>query len=117
MTAATVPPAPPTETRRTIADLLRQLGDVPADRVRFDLVPGQATFADLVRVNEARRGPVCEWVDNTLVEKAMGFHESWLAFIIMGHLDAYLRTNDIGMCSAPDGVMKILPNIGRAPDV
>jgi Uma2 family endonuclease len=107
-------PTPPPD---TVADLLRRLGDITPDRVRMDPPPGQATFDDLVRVNEQRNGQVCEWVENTLVEKAMGFNESWVAFIIMGRFDAFLQAHDLGMCTAPDGVMKILPGIGRAPDV
>lgn len=83
----------------------------------MDPLPGSASFEDLVKVNEKRSGPICEWIENTLVEKAMGFNESWLAFIIMGQFDAYLLTRDLGMCTAPDGVMKILPDVGRAPDV
>lgn len=121
MTTATIdaptPPAAPALPRVTVADVLRRLGDIPADRVRFSPVPGQATFEDLVHVNGTRDAQICEWVDGTLVEKAMGFHESWLAVIIIGELYAYLKTNDIGMASAPDGVMKILPGVGRAPDV
>jgi Uma2 family endonuclease len=108
------PPTPPPD---TVADLLRRLGDIAPDRVRMDPPPGQATFDDLVRVNEQRNGQVCEWAENTLVEKAMGFNESWVAFIIMGRFDAFLQAHDVGMCTAPDGVMKILPGIGRAPDV
>jgi Uma2 family endonuclease len=108
------PPTPPPE---TVADLLRRLGDISPDRVRMDPPPGQATLDDLVRVNEQHNGQVCEWVENTLVEKAMGFNESWVAFIIMGRFDAFLQAHDLGMCTAPDGVMKILPGIGRAPDV
>ena len=119
-TATTLSNSPrpaPIVSRWTVADLLQQLGDIPADRVRLEPSPGRATFDDLIRVNEERRGPTCEWVDNTLVEKAMGFHESWLAMIVAGELYAYLRTNDLGMCSGPGGVMKVLPGIGRAPDV
>jgi Uma2 family endonuclease len=101
----------------TVADLLHRLGDISADRVRMDPPPGRATFDDLVRVNDQHLGQVCEWVENTLVEKAMGFNESWLAAIIIGRFDAYLLIHNIGMLTAPDGVMKILPNIGRAPDV
>lgn len=121
MTATTIdaltPPAPTARPRVTVADVLRRLGEIPADRVRFDPVPGQATLEDLMRANEQRTGPTWEWVDGTLVEKAMGFHESWLAMIIAGELFAYLKTNDRGIISGPDGVMKILPDIGRAPDV
>jgi Uma2 family endonuclease len=101
----------------TLADLLGQLGDVATERVRLDPAPGAATFEDLIRVNEQRPGPVCELVENTLVEKAMEFNESWLAFIIMCRFDAYLHMHDPGMCTAPNGVMKILPNVGQAPDV
>jgi Uma2 family endonuclease len=113
----TQPLSPRAYSVATIADLLGRLGNIPPERVRMDPTPGNATFGDLVMVNEQRNGPVCEWVENTLVEKAMGFNESWLAFIIMGQFDAYLLAHDLGMCTAPDGVMKILPEIGRAPDV
>jgi Uma2 family endonuclease len=117
--AATTPstqiaPVPP---RETIADLLHRLGDVPADRVRLRPFPGTATFEDLIHVNEHRDGPTCEWVENALVEKPMGFHESWLAIIIGGELYAYLKNNDVGMIAGEAGVMKILPTVGRAPDV
>lgn len=40
---------------RTVGDLLRRLGDVPADRVRFTPVPGAATVADLLRDETRRR--------------------------------------------------------------
>ena len=76
MTTATevVPPPNPVPAARpdTVADLLYRLGDIPPDRIRMDPPPGRATFEDLVQVNEQRRGPICEWVENTLVEKAMG---------------------------------------------
>lgn len=121
MSTATAPlpvrPAAPIFTRSTLADVLRQLGDIPADRVRADPKPGLATLDDLIRVNEEKLGPVCEWVDNTLVEKAMGAHESWLAAIISAKVLIYLDTNDIGMVYGESAVLKILPGIGRAPDV
>lgn len=102
----------------TMADLLHQLGDVDASRVRMEPRPGTATLEDLIAANERRDGTVCEWVDSTLVEKkAMGFRESSLAMILAYEFEHYLRSNDIGMIAGPVGVMKILPNIGRAPDV
>lgn len=101
----------------TVDDLLVRLGGIAASRVRLDPAPGTATFEDLVEVNEQRRGPICEWVESTLVEKEMGQRESWVTFIIMGELYSYMQANDVGMFLGPDGVMKILPGIGRAPDV
>jgi hypothetical protein len=60
---------------RTIGDLLRRLGDIPADRVRFAPAPGTATLRDLLRPeNEG-----CELVEGTLVEKPKVFAESFLA--------------------------------------
>jgi Uma2 family endonuclease len=116
--APTTPePAARVYSTTTFADLLRRLGDIPADRVRMDPYPGTAKLSDLVEVNEQRRGAVCEWVENTLVEKAMGQRESWVAFIIMGELYQHMLAHDVGMFLGPDGVMKIMPGIGRAPDV
>jgi hypothetical protein len=60
----------------TLAELLHRLGGLPPERVRLDPPPGQATRDDLIQVNEQHNGPICEWVENTLVEKAVGQHES-----------------------------------------
>jgi Uma2 family endonuclease len=114
---APTPSGPRIYSTTTFADLLHRLGDIPAERVRMDPLPGTATFSDLVEVNEQRRGAICEWVEDTLVEKAMGQRESWVAFIIIGELYQYMLANDVGMFLGPDGVMRILPNISRAPDV
>jgi Uma2 family endonuclease len=101
----------------TVADLLHQLGDIPPERVRWYPTPGTVTFEQFVELHENRRWMVCEWVDGTLVEKALGQHESWLTFIIIGKLYEYMLVHDPGMFLAPDGVLRILPGIGRAPDV
>ena len=101
----------------TVADLLDQLGGIAAERVRIDPPLGSATIADLVAVNEAKQGPVCELVDGVLVEKAVGQFESQLAMIIAGGLYVYLRTHDIGMLLGEAAVLRILPGIGRAGDV
>ena len=57
---------------------LADLGNVPADRILTQPVPGTATFEDVVRAND-RDGRLCELIDGTLVEKAMGWQESLLA--------------------------------------
>jgi Uma2 family endonuclease len=101
----------------TAADMLHQLGDVDAERVRMTPRPGTATLEDLIAANESKEGRTYEWVDGTLVEKPMGQRESWVTAIIIGEFYIYLRSNDVGMLYGPDGVMEILPGIGRAPDV
>jgi len=57
----------------TWSDFLEDLGQIPAERVLREPQPGRATFRDL---SEAHlRGCLCELVDGTLVEKAMGWQE------------------------------------------
>ena len=113
MTVA-APPAPVSErvySSETFADILRRLGDIPADRVRADPQPGTATLHDLIRVNESSNGPTCELVDGTLVEKAMGFQESGLGAIVIGELYIFLTTRPVGMIVGEQAVMEILPGI------
>ena len=61
----------------TIAELLKQLGDIPPERVRLKPTPGTATKRDLLRLLD-KFNIQCELVDGTLVEKAMGQIESRL---------------------------------------
>lgn len=102
---------------KNMADFLHALGDVPPERVRMFPAPGTATLADVIEENENGDGPVCEWVDGTLVEKAVGAYESWLGMIIGGQFDRFVEASDLGMLLGEAGVLRILPNIGRAGDV
>ena len=102
---------------KSVADLLHDLGDIPSERVRMDPQPGRVTFDELVTANETRTGRVCEWVDGTLVEKAMGWFESFVAFNLGGCFYEYLKTHPIGLALGPDAVLRILPKVGRAGDV
>jgi hypothetical protein len=63
---------------KTLGELLDRLGGVPADRVRFNPLPGTATVADVLQI-EAHEGRLCELVDGILVEKPMGYAESMIA--------------------------------------
>lgn len=122
MTTATVTvptpgPRPTPEPRPTVADLLRDLGDIPPNRVLTVPGIGSATLADLITRNERNDGPPCELVDGTLVEKAVGQLESWIGMIVGGELYTFLTTHDIGMLYGEAAVLEILPGIGRAPDV
>jgi hypothetical protein len=74
----------PASTAETIADLIKRLGDIPADRVRLRPWPGTATEQDVLTIRQRERR-LYELVDGTLVEKAMGFRESYLAWWL-GHL-------------------------------
>lgn len=99
----------------TFADILTDLGNIPPGRVRTDPKPGTATVEDLLRVN--RQGAMCELVDGTLVEKAMGWRESLIASLLCELLRQYLRAHDLGLVSGPDGFIRILRTQVRGPDV
>ena len=64
-----------------------------------------------------RENRLCELVDGTLVEKAMGFEESRLAAELIHLVKSYLDRNDLGICVGADGMMRIAPGLVRIPDV
>ncbi len=107
--------APPTPTR-TLADLLADLGDIDPARVVADPAPGTATEADLLALSD-HTGRLYELVDGTLVEKAVGFRESILAFALGGILRAFVIPRNLGLVSGPDDTMRLFPGLVRMPDV
>ena len=101
---------------RTLGDLLRRLGDVPADRIRFDPPPGTATLDDVDRIH-AREGVLCELVDGVLLEKVMGYAESQLAGIILHLVTTFVFAGNRGIVTGADGTVEIMPDLVRIPDV
>jgi Uma2 family endonuclease len=117
-TAALPEPSSLHERPETLADLLRRLGNVPADRVRLRPPPGTATEEDVIRNNESPfRTAVCELVEGTLVEKPVGWEESEIAGIIITALNIFVRPRKFGHVLAPDGMLRLVPGLMRAPDV
>ncbi len=100
----------------TAADLLKQLGGIPADRVLLDPPPGTATEKDVLEV-ERRLGRICELVDGVLVEKAMGLAESFLAMRLGYLLNVYLAKHNLGLVVGADGALRLWPGLVRIPDV
>ncbi len=76
---------------KTLADLWERLGGIPLERIWFHPAPGTATEKD-VTAAEVRENRLCELVDGTPVEKAVGFEESRLpselAYRVISYLDA-----------------------------
>jgi len=103
------------EPLNTIAELLERLGDVPAQRVRLHPTPGRATEQDLIE-SQSRYGSLYELVDGTLVEKGMGYYESWLASILIHELLDYLKKNDLGIVPGEAGMVRVQAQV-RMPDV
>ncbi len=100
----------------SLADLLDDLGGIAPDRVLFRPAPGRATERDLLRINE-RKQALCELVDGVLVEKPMGARESLLALVISQFIRNYLMKHELGTVLGADGMLRLRPNLVRAPDV
>ena len=115
--------APPTPVRFTPprrfdngAEWLDALGGVPMSRIIFDPWPGTATEADLLEFVE-RDKRLCELVDGTLVEKPVGYWESFIAGGLITDLNNHIRPRGLGFVSGEAGMMRLLPGRIRLPDV
>jgi Uma2 family endonuclease len=105
-----------TSTVVTLADLLERFGPIPAARIRYDPPPGTATEEDVVAL-EARDNRLFELVDGVLVEKAMGFYESYLAMRLAQFLLAFVEQHDLGIVAGADGMLRLAPGLVRISDV
>jgi Uma2 family endonuclease len=106
--------APPT--RRTVADLLEQLGDIPPQRVLLQPLPGTATEQDVIAM-EAHTDRLCELVEGVLVEKAMSIRESVLAAALIEFLRAFVVPRNLGVVSGEAGMVRLMPGLIRISDV
>jgi len=102
---------------RKLADLLRDLGDVPADRILMTPPPGTATEADLLRLVDGVDPVLCELVDGTLVEKPMGLRESLLGIFLASLLREFVVPRNLGILTGSDGTLRLWQGLVRLPDV
>ncbi len=100
----------------SLAEQLQEFGGIAADRVRLTPAPGSATIDDLVRANASSK-PLCELIDQTLVEKAMGYEASVVAAAIARILGNFVAAQRLGLVSGPDGMFQLLTSSVRGPDV
>src|SRR3989442_13231495 len=107
----------PTVTIETLADLLEQLGGIAPDRVRFRPAPGTATEEDVLAIRHSPERRLCELVDGVLVEKALGFRESYLGGILTSIVWTFVRQRNLGIVTGADGMMRLFPGLVRIPDV
>ena len=98
---------------RSIGDLLRRLGDIPPDRVRFQPIPGTATIADLLEPENE----FCELVDGTLVEKPMGQEEAFFGGWIFRIITNFVYDRNLGYTTPGDGFTELPGGPVRGPDV
>jgi Uma2 family endonuclease len=100
----------------TVADVVASLGGIPLDRIRAVPPFGTATEKDVLEV-ERQTGCPCELIDGTLVEKTVGYIESFLAMKIGFLIQSFLMTHDLGIVLGEAGTLKVLPDQVRIPDV
>ena len=100
----------------TMGELLKQLGDIPPERVRLKPTPGTATKRDLLRLLD-KFNIQCELVDGTLVEKPMGQIKSRLGTWLGFYLCSYLQQHDIGWVSGSDAPHELVSKLIRMPDL
>jgi Uma2 family endonuclease len=100
----------------TIAELLKQLGGIHPKRVRANPLPGTATEKDLIALNE-HTNLLYELVNGVLVEKVLGFAESFLMVELVKFLGAFLDQHPLGILAGADGPMRLMPALVRMPDI
>ncbi|MEX1028005.1 MAG: Uma2 family endonuclease [Candidatus Paceibacterota bacterium] len=105
-----------TPTEWTIAELSEQFGPVPLARIRTTPPPGQATEHDVVEI-EAREKRLYELYNGVLMEKVMGYYESYLAMLLGRFLAAYVDEHDLGIVAGEAGMLQLLAGEIRIPDV
>ena len=110
------PPPAPREAPATVGDLLKRLGNIPARRVLLHPTPGTATVEDVIRMDD-HEDRLCELVDGTLVEKAMGYEESDVAGLILTALNIFIRPRKLGIVTGEAGPFELLGGLVRYPDV
>lgn len=114
--STTSPPAQPLAHVVSLADLLHHLGDIPPHRIRLHPLPGTATERDVIAINELKES-LCELVDGTLVEKAMGTKESLMASVLIQILWNHVERLDLGLVLGADGMLRLRRGLIRVPDV
>jgi Uma2 family endonuclease len=105
------------ESPDTFADLYKQIGEVPLNRILMRPAPGKATEEDVIALLDAADKRLCELVDGVLVEKAVGTKEGLLAGLIGHFIWTFLEENDLGMALGADGAVRLRLGLVRIPDV
>jgi Uma2 family endonuclease len=100
----------------TASEVITRFGDIPIARIVTTPRPGEAIEADVIKMHD-RHDRLCELVDGTLVEKAMGWQEAYLAASITTMLNNTVQPQKLGMVFGPDGMFRLKPEHIRIPDV
>ena len=114
--AAAIANSPPRASYDNVAELVRELGGIPLSRILLTPLPGTATEADQLRMRESGNRLV-ELIDGTLVEKAMGAREGFMAAILIAYLGDHVRDENFGIVGGGNVIHRIIDGQNRLPDV
>lgn len=103
------------ETRLTLADLVDRFGPLPPERIRMNPPPGTATEEDAIRINERKEG-LCELIDGILLEKTMGWYESYLGGRLLRAIGGYVDRHNLGIVLGEQAMIRLWPGHIRLPD-
>ncbi len=106
----------PTRKSWTVADLHRKFGPIPFERIRQDPPPGRGTVDDVIRIND-QEGRLYELVDGILVEKTVGFEESYVGGTVFKLLRDFVDDRGLGVVTPADGAVQLVIDLVRIPDV
>ena len=99
----------------TIAELLDQLGGIPAHRVMLKPAPGTATEEDVLKALVRPQKRICELIDGTLVEKGTGTEEAILSNYLSSLMWNFVKENNLGIVMGGDGGVRLMAENIRYP--
>jgi Uma2 family endonuclease len=100
----------------TAVDLVAMFGPIALHRICWNPLPGMATEQDVLDWHD-HHDRLYELVDGVLVEKIMGLRESLLAGVLITVLRLFVVPRNLGLVTAPDGMMRLTSGNVRIPDV
>jgi Uma2 family endonuclease len=99
-----------------MADLLKSLGNISPKRIRMNPSPGMAVESDVTWIQD-HEDRLYELIDGVLVEKVMGFQESFIAAHIITALRVFTKKHDLGIILGESGTVRLAPGLVRIADV
>lgn len=100
----------------TIADLLKHLGDISPERIRLQPAFGKAREQDVLEIQRQEKRHY-ELMEGVLVEKIMGYLESYLAIELGRLLGNFIAEQDLGILTGADGALRLMQGLVRIPDL
>lgn len=100
----------------TASEVIAHFGDIPIARICTMPPPGEATEADVIQQHD-RHDRLFELIDGTLVEKAMGWREAFLAACLTTILNNFVQPRKLGIVFGSDGMLRLKAQQIRIPDV